>query len=391
VVGDVEGFMDELRRAGDPSADAVIGELARTQQIRTVSRVLRHFVDNDQPVPDELPPSIARWLHQTAELPGWVDRDRFERGCRLVVEHGPQVCVVLATGSLVYCYAGYPGVKVLTFSRRLDHDAVRRVGETAQFVLSVMAPGSLESGGRGVCKIQKVRLLHAGIRHLVTTSRRWDVTGDGAPICQEDLAGTLMSFSSVVVDALQRLGVRVEDEEAEDYYYRWRVIGEMLGIDRAAIPLDLTGARELTDLIARRNHRRSDEGIEMTRALFELHANSLPPGFAGAAPALTRYLMGDEMCDLVDLPRTRWDRKIAWQVGMGRALDRVQSARGPIGSLTKLVGAGMLNQRVAEMAGGRSASFSIPVPVDLERSWTASGVFPAIDAELIQIAQTQPA
>ena len=101
--------------------------------------------------------------------------------------------------------------------------------------------------------------------------------------------------------------------------------------------------------------------------------------------------MGDEMCDLVDLPRTRWDRKISWQVGVGRALDRVQSARGPIGSLTKLVGAGMLNQRVAEMAGGRSASFSIPVPVDLERSWTASGVFPAIDGELIQIAQTQPA
>lgn len=383
--------MDELRHAGDPSADDVIGELAHTQQIRSVSRVLRHLVDNDQPVPEELPQSIGRWLHETAELPGWVDRDRFDRGCRLVVQHGPQVCVVLGTASLVYCYAGYPGVKVLTFSRRLDHDAVRRVGETAQFVLSVMAPGSLDPGGRGIRKIQKVRLLHAAIRHLVTTSRRWDVAGDGMPICQEDLAGTLMSFSVIVVDALQRLGVRVDADEAEHYYYRWRVIGEMLGIEPTAIPADLAGARELTDLIARRNHRRSAEGIEMTRALFELHANSLPPGFAGAAPALTRYLVGDEMCELVDLPRTRWDRKVSWQAGVGRALDRVQSARGPVGSLTKLVGAGMLNQRVAEMAGGRSASFSIPVPVDLERSWTASGVFPAIDAELIQIAQTQPA
>src|SRR5581483_11582471 len=173
------------RRAGDPSADVVIGDLARTQQIRAVSQILRHLVDNDQPVPDELPPSIARWLEQTAELPTWVDRDRFERGCRLVVEHGPQVCVVLATASLVYCYAGYPGVKVLTFSRRLDHDAVRRVGETAQFVLNVMAPGSLGSGGRGIRKIQKVRLLHAGIRHLVTASRRWDLAGDGGA----DLSG----------------------------------------------------------------------------------------------------------------------------------------------------------------------------------------------------------
>ena len=59
--------------------------------------------------------------------------------------------------------------------------------------------------------------------------------------------------------------------------------------------------------------------------------------------------------------------------------------------MTKLVGAGMLNQRVAEMAGGRSASFSIPVPLDLERSWTASGVFPAIDTEMIRMGQAQPA
>jgi ER-bound oxygenase mpaB/B'/Rubber oxygenase, catalytic domain len=298
-------MLDELRRAGDPSADAVIGELAHTQQIRAVSRILRHLVDNDQPIPAELPPSIARWLEQTAELPSWVERDRFERGCRLVVEHGPQVCVVLATASLVYCYAGYPGVNVLTFGRRLDHDAVRRVGETAQFVLEVMAPGSLDAGGRGVRKIQKVRLLHAAIRYLVTTSRRWDLAGDGVPICQEDLAGTLMSFSSIVVDTLHKLGVRVDEDEAEDYYYRWRVIGQMLGINPAAIPIDLAAARELTDLIAQRNHRRSEEGIEM--------------------------------------------------------------------------------------AGGRSASFSIPVPRELERRWTASGVFPAIDNELIQFARAQPA
>jgi hypothetical protein len=89
----------------------------------------------------------------------------------------------------VYCYAGYPGVKVLTFSRRLDHDAVRRVGETAQFVLAVMTPGSLHPGGRGIRKIQKIRLLHAAIRHLVSSSGRWDVGGD----------------------ALRKLGVRVED------------------------------------------------------------------------------------------------------------------------------------------------------------------------------------
>jgi ER-bound oxygenase mpaB/B'/Rubber oxygenase, catalytic domain len=382
-----------MRQVGDPSADALINELARTEQIREVSRILRHLVDNDQPLPDDVPPSLAEWLERSGQVPGWADHERLERGCTVVVEHGPQVCVALATASLVYCYAGYPGVKVLTFSRRLDHDAVRRVGETAQFVLAVMAPGSLHPGGRGIRKIQKVRLLHAAIRRLVSTSGRWSSETDGLPLCQEDLAGTLMSFSWIVIDSLHRLGVRVDDHEAEDYHYRWRVIGEMLGIDPAVIPVDLAGARDLTASIARRNHRRSPEGIEMTRALFELHANSLPPGFGGAAPALTRHLLGDEICSLVDLPRTRWDSGLCWQAGVGRALDRVQSARGPLGSLTKMVGAGMLNQHVVEMAGGRSASFSIPVPSELQRRWAASGIFPSmpsIDPELLQLSRPQP-
>jgi uncharacterized protein (DUF2236 family) len=391
AVGYTEGFLDGLRRAGDPSADAVIDDLARRQQIRAVSGVLRHLVDNDQPVPAELPASIRRWLEETGELPQWADGDRLERGCAVVVEHGPQACVALGTASLVYCYAGYPGVKVLAFSHRLDQDATRRVGETAQFVLAVTAPGSLQPGGRGIRKIQKVRLLHAAIRHLVTASGRWDTVADGVPICQEDLAGTLISFTWIVVDALRKFGVHIGDQEAEDYHYRWRVIGEMLGVDPATIPADLAHARELAEAIAQRNHRHSAEGVEMTRALFELHANSLPSGFGGAAPALTRYLVGDEVCAMVGLPQTRWDKALGWQAGVGRVLDRAQSARGPIGSLTKLVGAGMLSQRFVQMAGRQSVSFSIPVPVELERSWTASGVFPRIDPELIQIARAESA
>jgi hypothetical protein len=254
-----------------------------------------------------------------------------------------------------------------------------------------MSPGSLDPCGRGIRKIQKVRLLHAAIRYLISTSGRWDVAADGIPICQEDLVGTLLSFSPIVIDAVRKLGVRIADDEAADYHYRWRVISQMLGIDQAAIPLDIARARELTAEIARRNHRRSDEGILMTRALFALHANSLPSGFEGAAPALTRYVLGDEVCELVGLARTRWDKAMNWQSSVGRVLDRAQSARGPVGSLTKMVGAGILNQRVVGMAGRHSASFSIPVPPELQRRWTASGVFPRIDPELIEIAQAKQA
>jgi hypothetical protein len=378
-----DAYLDGLRAVGDPSVDGLVEDIARSGDVRAVSRVLRSLVDNDQPVPAELPDPMERWLEETGAVPDWVDRERLERGCGLVIDHGPQVCLALSTASLVFCYAAYPGVKVLTFSNRLDHDAYRRVGETAQFLLAVTTPGSLGEGGRGIRKIQKVRLLHAAIRHLVEHSRRWDAATDGVPICQEDLAGTLLSFSWVVVESLRKLGVRISDDEAEDYHYRWRVIGEMLGIDPAAIPPDLAASGELADAIMRRNHRHSEEGVLMTRALFEMHANSLPSGFDGAAPAVTRFLVGDEICSYVGVPRSRWDRMIGLPRGAFRLLDRAQTARGPIGSLTQLLSAGILNQRAVRMAGRRSASFSIPVPEGLQQRWTASGVFPQMDAELI--------
>lgn len=46
---------------------------------------------------------------------------------------------------------------------------------------------------------------------------------------------------------------------------------------------------------------------------------------------------------------------------------------------------------IGDLARTQQIRAVIPVPADLERRWTASGVFPDIDNELIQIAQAQPA
>jgi hypothetical protein len=380
-VGYREAFLDGLRHAGDPSADAVIDDLARTGEIRAVGGVLRHLIDNDQPVPSELPPSIAAWLEESAGLPEWVDRERLQRGCSIVVQHGPQVCVTLATASLVYCYAGYPGVKVLNFSNRMDHDPYRRVGETAQFVLAVTNPGGMADDGSAIRKIQKVRVLHASIRHLISNSRRWDARAWGVPICQEDLLGTLMTFSHLVVVSLRKLGVRVTEQEAEDYLYLWRVVGEMLGIAPEVIPRTTADAEDLEEAIRRRNHQRSDDGVTMTAALLEMHANTMPgPRFEGLTPALLRFLLGDETCDLVDVPRSNgWEKAMSLNARIGRALDIAQSGTAT-SALMNMLGSMMLNTRAMEMAGNRQASFSIPVPAEMQRRWTASGVFPVIDS-----------
>ena len=85
----------------------------------------------------------------------------------------------------------------------------RRILETAQFVFDVLNLGAFTATGRGVRSTQKVRLMHATIRHLTLMEGQWDSKSWGVPLNQEDLAGTLMTFSVVVLDVFESVGVRL--------------------------------------------------------------------------------------------------------------------------------------------------------------------------------------
>jgi len=58
----------------------------------------------------------------------------------------------------------------------------------------------------------------------------------GRPLNQEDLAGTLLTFTTVVFDAFRRSGVETTSDEREEYFHLWRVIGSLLGIRSELIP-----------------------------------------------------------------------------------------------------------------------------------------------------------
>ncbi|CAM5396133.1 hypothetical protein SVIOM342S_09374 [Streptomyces violaceorubidus] len=47
-----------------------------------------------------------------------------------------------------------------------------------------MRPDAFEAGGRFIPAAQKVRLLHAAIRHHLKRENRWDAEALGVPICR---------------------------------------------------------------------------------------------------------------------------------------------------------------------------------------------------------------
>lgn len=361
-------YLESLRAVGDPEPDQIVAELVRDEQVEEVNQILRHLIQNNQPIPEELPDNIEFWLREHSTLPDWADRERIDRASALFAEHGVTISLILATASLVECYAARKGVKVLTFSYRLGQNAYRRVAESAQFVILAMAPGGLYDGGQGIKAVQKVRLMHAAIRNLVQRSGRWDEAEYGVPICQEDMLGTLMAFSYIVIRDLRRLGVQVSEQEAEDFIYFWRVVGEMMGVIPEGIPESWAEAEELTQAIGRRHHGPSPEGVQMTRALIEMHAELIPGEmFDGIVPALIRHLVGDQIADWMEVPESRWESLLEHKKLVGGWFDAVQRNVQIVRNVVNRLGMAMMTRQAIALTGYERAAFAIPT--ELRAQW----------------------
>src|SRR5262249_11739787 len=153
----------------------------------------------------------------------------------------------------------------------------------------------------------KVRLMHATIRYLLQhdPKKPWHVGEFGVPINQEDLAGTLMTFSIAILRGLKKLHINVPSDQAQSYLDAWKVVGRMMGIVDTLIPTTVADANELADRIFSRQTNPSDEGRAMTTALREaMKARVLPP-FKGFVDAMFRYLLPDEVADGFGIPHRR--------------------------------------------------------------------------------------
>src|SRR5271156_427659 len=304
-----DALLDRMRELGDPVADIPVAAVLERGGVDAVRAILRSLVRVDQPVPEELPDELQAYLGETLPLPEWADADRIKRGQQLFETWGVQIAICLFCASLPSSYAAANGVKALYLTARLDTDARRRVMETGQFLIDVANVGGLDENGKGRRTIQRVRLMHAAVRHLIKarnelTPGMWPADW-GIPINQEDLAGTRMSFSYVFSDPMRRLGVRVPARDVDAYLHLWNVIGHLLGLRDELLVRDVADATALVDTIRRRQFKASAEGQELTGALVGLMDELTPlHRFDDTIPPLVRHLIGDETADLLLVPES---------------------------------------------------------------------------------------
>lgn len=363
-------FLDGMREVGDPPADEVVATLFADGQVAVdrVNVLLRALVENDD-IPDPSLPRHVRDYFLASPLPVWADPVRLARGTTLFHRYGPLVILLLTAASLPLCYAGRRGVQVLARTERLHSNPQRRIVETAQLIIDAMAPGGLDptSDGSGLRSAQKVRLMHATIRHLLAGDADWD-PANGLPVNQEDMAGTLMAFSVAVLEGLARLDVRLDAEEVDAYMHTWNVVGHVMGVRADLLPADFEEGRILSDRIAERNFEACPEGQAMTAALLGMMQQLIPGDALDQVPAqFVRHFIGDEVADLLGVPEGAHSRLVqVWQ-SFGMAGDAVGDASPRFVALAHRISVVMLEGLLRAQRGGRRGSFRIPT--ELRQVW----------------------
>ena len=326
-----EASMDTLRRVGDELADATVATLFRRGEVGKFNTLMRYLSTAGQDPPDGLPEVAREYLHATSAPPDWVDWGEMEKARLFFIDNNVHISTALSFASMPACYVIPHIAKLLSATHSLKYPS-KRMAETGQFTVYLMQPDAFEAGSRFIPAAQKVRLLHASIRHHLQREDRWDTDSLGTPICQEDMIGGQMLFSLLVLDSLHRLGIHMSIDGAEAYFYAWRVVGAMLGVDQDQVPKDLDAARQFFDLYMTRYMGPSDEGAHLTRQLIDLYEEVVPGTlFDPVVGALIRYLIGDTCADWLDVPRTAWDTAIKAAPALLGMLEKIED-RSPLGA-----------------------------------------------------------
>lgn len=371
-------FLDSMRQEGDPEADGVIRDLFAEGDVDAVNKLLETLVRNDG-LPSALLPKVVRdYLAANARIP-LAPPEQIARAQNLFALNGPEMLVALGFYSLPASYAARKGVQVIYGTAFLKDRPVRRVFETTQMVIDVLSPGGLAPEGRGRITVDKVRLMHAAVRHvtLANHGRPWDSELLGLPVNQEDLAGTLMTFSYLVLDGLHRLGIDVEPADQEAYLATWVSLGRLLGMREEMFPANMAEARQLTQIIYTRQIAPSPEATALTGALLEGMQGLIPLSSLKGVPAgLVHFFLGKDsitgqnVAELLQVPEEKWPLLAVRLLGeLGEISQRF--GHDPIGAVIRYFSRHFIQGLLDVSRGGARSPFFIPD--SLQERWGMPG------------------
>jgi hypothetical protein len=301
--------LDVYRQKGDFLADALMQQLFDKHGHKMGGILMPFLSDFDRTDFSLQDHETVAFFSENNTLPLFFDFKEIVRATNFFKKYQVNIGIVLGCYSLPYCYLGEDGARVLGFSGRIQSDTYNRLQETGKFVKNVLTLRLWEEK-KAIALILKVRLMHAFWRFMILKSEKWDMSW-GVPINQEDMMGTNLSFSLIVLRGLRKMGIEIDQAFEKAYYHHWAVVGELMGVSPELLVFDTKGAISLDKAIAKRQFRSSEIGMKLTESLSNSYQkmanNELVSDYFNAQ---TRMFLGEQYADFLGLPPSKYPKAL---------------------------------------------------------------------------------
>lgn len=264
---------DQLRNRQDELADQAVWDLVANPVWIVEINTWENFPNQ---IPKDFSESVRAFFEFYSHKIGTLEVSVLHKAQRYFDKKGDLYLAMLGFYALPYCYAFADGAEVLVRSNRIVEQIGERLGETGGFVMELFKPGAFLKADRAFLVCAKVRLIHAFSRYFIQKhSKDWD-PAFGKPVNQEDMLGTNLAFSFIVLRGLTKMGFAPTEEEQSEILAYWKWIGELMGIDTGYWPDTSKEAFELDRTIRKRHLKPSAGGQKLIKALIFFYQETIP-------------------------------------------------------------------------------------------------------------------
>ncbi|GHB24691.1 oxygenase MpaB family protein [Mongoliitalea lutea] len=325
-----KSYLNALRQQGDPLADALIPELLANPDWAVAINSWKGYV----PVVADLAAfsnNFQNFFAVYRSVPKQLDQRKVNLAQDFFGSQGNDYLSLLGLYSLPYCYAFADGAQVLVRSKRITEEVGQRLMETALFLLDAFKPGTFLQVNESLLTLAKVRLIHAFSRYFVKHyAKDWKAEW-GVPINQEDMIGTNLAFSMLVIRGLDKLGKYPGLEVYEAVLYYWKLVGQYLGLTIESWPETSKEAFELERLIRKRHLKQSEAGIQLINSLIHYYEQTFgEPGITASLKRVIAFLVGKDASKALNLPYTEQVPGLAFRILLDWSFTRQRESNASI-------------------------------------------------------------
>jgi uncharacterized protein (DUF2236 family) len=190
----------------------------------------------------------------------------------------------------------------------------------------------------------------------------------GVPINQEDLLGTLMTFSWIILDGLNRLGVQLTPQEQQSYLEAWLAVGQLMGVEPELLPKTVAESKALTELIERRQVAESPQGREMMAALLAMMQSNVPMVFHTVPGCMIREFLPPNVATFLGIPSHRLEEELIRFIHHALLpLERFIDMQKRRHAVARAFSIHLLRWMISVETDGRPAKFTLPE--SLQEAW----------------------